>query len=484
MGKNIAGRGGARVGMANTAKVARAAKRFGNTLVSGAGAGSTVDRGAVQTPSNFSLSPYYQPNYLFRYQQYTNLYETSWEARKIIDIPIDDAMRHETMRKGLSADDELIISRAWEDYNVKHQLTRALKQERLLGGSVLLGVMLLQDGEKLDQPLTDANIMEDDLLALNVIDVTKLSRTSTVFDPFSADYDKVTGLLISGVEVDRSRMIVFDGDSLFGRNAQRVLQTYRYNPLGFGESKLAVLYDVLMRALGTQQGAYQLVNMSSAIMILVNNLRSLNAVDSDSETYLRKVAQQMSIYNAAVFDGKDVKVEQHSASFGSVPELVMTFTQFLAAASDIPVTRFMGSSADGMNATGEGDSRNYYDMVDTLRNDKRKRAESRILDWMGASLFGYNEWKRRSAGLVLEYPPLWNLDAVQQATRDEIVVRTILSMYQVGLITPEAAVQELVNRELFDSDVRLEDIIAEQELPESDLNLGDPDALDSFGQGA
>lgn len=453
-------------------------RRIANTLVAGAGAGTTVDRGAVQTPSTYSLSPYYQPNYLYRYQQYVNLYETSWEARKIIDIPIDDAMRHDGVRQGLSADDELIIARAWEDYNVKHQLTRALKQERLLGGSVILAVMMCQDGEVVSDRLTDSNIMRGDLLALNVIDVSKLSRYSTAYDPFAADYDKITGLMIAGVEVDCSRMVVFDGSALFGRNTQRLLQTYRYNPLGFGESRLATLYDVLMRAIGTQQGAYQLVNMSSAMMIMVDNLRSLKAVDSDADKYLSKVAAQMSIYNAAILDGKDIRVEQHAANFGAVPELVRTYTEFLAAASDIPLTRFMGASPGGLDSTGAGDSRNYYDMVDAIRRDKRRRAELRILDWIGASVFGYDDWRRRSKDLVLDYPPLWDLDAVQRATRDEIVVRTLLSLYQSGLITPEAAVQELVNRELFDSDVQLDTLLADQSLPPSDLDL----ALDEADQ--
>lgn len=448
----------------------RGAKRIQNTLISGAGANTTTDRGASQNTAMISQSPYYNNNFLYRYQTWANLYETSWEARKIIDIPVDDCMRQETIREGLSPDDELIISRAWEDFGVERQLRRCMKQERLLGGSVLLGIMLLQNGEKLDEPLSEDNIEVGDLKALNVIDLVKLSRSLTDFDPFSPTYDRIEYLMINGMQTHASRMVVFDGDALFGRNSQRLMQNFRYNPLGFGESKLAPLYDTLMRALGTQQAAYQLVNTASVIMMTVDNLRNIKATDSGAEGKLREIMQQLSIYNAALLDGKDIKVDFKTTSFGSVPELLQTYTQFLSAASDIPQTRFLGGSADGMNATGDGDSRNYYDKIDTMRNNKRKPAELRILDWIGASQFGYSDWKRRSADMTLKYPPLWNLDAVQQATRDEIIVRTIVSMYQASLVSGPTAIKELTARELFDTEMEAEEALMETALPPSELS--------------
>lgn len=431
--------------------------RVQNTMISGYGANSTVDRGAGQTTALTSNSPYYNNNFLYRYQQWANLYETSWEARKIIDIPVDDCMRQETVREGLAPEDEQLISIYWEKLQVERQLRRCLKQERLLGGSVLLAVMMLQDGEKLSEPLNSKNIAKGDLKALNVVDLVKLSRTQTSFNPFEADYDTIDTLSINGIEVHSSRMIVFDGDALFGRNSQRIMNNFRYNPLGFGDSKLAPLYDTLVRALGTQQAAYHLVNMSSILLMTVENLRNLKAVDNVAMDKLKQVMEQVSIYNAAIVDGKDVDVNFKTTSFGSVPELLQTYVQFLSAASDIPQTRFLGASADGMNATGEGDSRNYYDMVDTLREKKRKPAEKKILDWIGSSIWGYKIWKQKSKNLKLSYPPLWNLDAVQEAQRDETIVRTITSMFQAGMISAETAVAELNARELFDTKIEAEE---------------------------
>lgn len=437
----------------------RLPRRITNSLVTGAGANTTSDLGAIQRPAAVSSNPYFTQNYMLRYQTYVNLYETAWEARKIIDIPVDDCMRQPTQWEGLSFDDEQIIARAWDDYSIERQLIRALKQERLLGGSVLLGVMLLQDGEDLGQPLNIANMVKGDLKAVNVVDISRLSRGNIENDVFSSNYDGIRSLVLNGIEVDVSRMVVLDGDALLGRNSQRLMQMYRYNPLGFGESKLAPLYDALMRSLGTQQAAYQLVNRASMLLVMTDNLRSLKAMDNAAEQKLHEIVRQLSVYHGAVIDAKDAAVETRSVSFGSVPELLNTYTQFLAAASDIPQTRFMGDSAGGLNATGEGDSRNYYDMIDSLRERKRKPAERKLLEWIGSSVFGYEDWKRRSVNLKLTYPPLWNINAVEQANRDNVIVQMMVSLYSAGAISAEAAVKELMARDLFSTKIEAEDAL-------------------------
>lgn len=55
-------------------------------------------------------------------------------------------------------------------------------------------------------------------------------------------------------------------------------------------------------------------------------------------------------------------------TFAGLPDLIDRFALFLSAASDIPATRLLGSSASGLNATGEGDLKNYYDNVRSGQN--------------------------------------------------------------------------------------------------------------------
>ena len=441
-----------------------------NALMAGVGGATVQDRGAAQTLSRFSLNPYFNNNFMQRYQDYTRWYNTSWEARKIVDIPIDDAFRVPPVIKGLDEETTKAVIKERDRLRVVDQLKRALKQERLYGGSVLLPVFNMDTANtvKLSLPFSDEEIQEGDLLGFNVIDVTRLSRASFEQNPFSDDYDRIASLNISGIDVDASRMLIFDGDPLTPRSAQSLAMNVRANPCGFGESKLTILYDLLMRAIGTQQGAYHLVNMASVLLVEAENLRSLAATNSPARDKLSELVEQISIYRGAIVDAKGVKITKQAASFGSVPELVVTFTQLLSAASDIPATRFLGQAPGGLNATGESDTRNYYDMIDSFRNTKIHQAELRILNWIGCSLYGYNVWQQKSKNLSLEYKSLWSLPEYEQMRTDAEFSNMIVNLYKAGIITQESAVDELNARGMFNTTL---DAYVEEVVPIQDPSL-------------
>ena len=56
----------------------------------------------------------------------------------------------------------------------------------------------------------------------------------------------------------------------------------------------------------------------------------------------------------------------------TLKDLLDAFGKFLSAATDIPATRLLGTSASGLNATGEGDLKNYYDMIRSKQKSKYK----------------------------------------------------------------------------------------------------------------
>lgn len=431
-------------------------RRVANAMLTGAGANTYQDRGATQAISRWSSNPYNNNNFIGRWQEYVKWYMTSWEARKIIDIPIDDAFRETWELQGLPEEVKNNIDKVFEEMELAGQLKRALKQERLLGGSVLLAIMVLQKGENLEDPLREKEILPGDLQALNVIDVTKLSRPHFDTDPFSPHFDKISHLSVQGVPIHTSRMCVFDGDALFNYSSQTLLQNFRYNPCGFGESKLTTLYDLLVRAIGTQQAAYQLVNLASVLLIESGNLRTMQATDSPALDKLEEIIRQISVYQGAIVDIKDAKVTQHAAQFGSVPELILTYAQLLAAASDIPATRFLGKSPDGLTASGISDSRNYYDMVNSIRETKVRPAILRVTNWLGLSLYGGEKWRALAKNLTLNFPSLWSPSALEQAQTENTLVQMMSGLYSAGIISAEAAIKELRQRKIFSTNVEAE----------------------------
>lgn len=441
------------------------ARRTGNMLLSGGGAETLQDRGSRFTASQHTLNPYFNNNFLARWQEYIRWYMTAWEARKIIDIPVEDALRNPAELRGLEDADKKDLERACENFKLRRQMRRALTQERLLGGACILPIFMRDENEKTSAPLNLRSLRAGDLRALNVVDVSKLARPTYDTDPFSEGYDHIERLSISGTEVHHSRLCLLDGSPLLNRGSQTVLENFRFNPCGFGESKLATLYDLLNRVVGTQQGAFHLVNMASCLLIEAENIRTLQATDNPALAKLQEIIEQISLYRGAIVDAKGAKISQHSASFGSVPELVMTFAQLLSAASDIPATRFLGQAPGGLNATGESDLENYYNMIAAFVQSSVMPVERQCLDWIGANLWGWETWAAKSRDLELHYPPLWNLSETDKATVDNTYATLLKGLYDSGIIDAENVVNELLERKIFITEVEAAEFLEDAPSP-------------------
>lgn len=433
--------------------------KTGNALLHGAGASTWQDRGSIQQGAIFTKNPYYNNDYYRRWQDLVRWYYTDWAAKKIVDIPVQDAFRVEPEIKGLSEEDKEQLIKYQEAMGGRDKLYKAAIQSRLLGGSiVMLGIKDEEDNP--EKPIDFDKLDKGDLAFMNVVSVEKISQVQYETDPFSPMYDTPRYYMINGQKVDVSRLLVFDGRPLFNSASMNILQNFRFNPAGFGESVLIPVYDALVRFAGTQEGAYHLVNMASVLLVKCDKLMDLQASNMGERgmRMLEKMTEQISIYRAGILSGKDVDVTQHSATFGSVPELLQTFAQVLAAGSDIPATRFLGQAPGGLNATGESDLENYYNNVASWQNTVLKANEIKMYNILGVSCFGREKWQSIKPEFDIEYKPLWNLSETEQATVDNTRAQTISLLEQSGYLSREAALEELKARKIFVNDIKPEDM--------------------------
>lgn len=433
--------------------------KAGNALLHGAGASTWQDRGSLQQGAIISKNPYYNNDYYRRWQDWVRWYYTDWAARKVVDIPINDAFRVEPQLKGMDEDTTEALLKYQEAMGGRDKLRKAATQERLLGGSlVLLGIR--QQDDDVSIPLDYEKIDKGDLVFMNVVSVEKISQVEYETDPFSPMFNTPKYYMINGRKVHISRLIVFDGNPLFNIASMNILQNFRFNPAGFGESVLTTLFDSLVRFAGTQEGAYHLVNMASVLLVKCDRLLELQSTNLGDRAIeaLNRMAEQISIYRAGIMQGKDMEITQHSATFGSVPELLQTFAQILAAGSDIPATRFLGQAPGGLNATGESDLENYYNNIASWQNIRLKPRELQMYDIMGRSCFGREKWLELKPGFDIEYAPLWNLSETEQATVDRTRAETIDLLANAGYLSREKALDELKARKIFVTDIEAEDM--------------------------
>jgi phage-related protein (TIGR01555 family) len=430
-------------------------QKVGNILLTGGGAGTLQDKGSLNISDPRTMAPYFQNNFMARWQDYVRFYETSWEGRKAVTIPVDDALRIPVTLDGIDANIADALNQEYLRKGLDKALYKALIQERLLGGCVIMGIFREESGTDLGEQFDLSEIDRGDFISANVVDVTRISLPEISNDPFSPDFDKVYEYLVGGVPVSTSRMCVLEGSKTFNNASRQTLEGYRYNPAGFGESVLSPLYDLLIRVTGSQEAAYHLINMSSCLILSVSRLRQMEAAGSPVMEKMDKIIEQLSIYRGAVVDGEDVNFKQHAASFGSVPELMMSFLHILSAACDIPVTRFLGESPGGLNSTGVSDLENYYNNIAAMQQKRVKVVQQRLFDWCGANIFGGEEWASIGQDLELVYEPLWNVSATEQMQVDKGYMEGYNGLAVSGIIDNESVIAELKARGIFKTEVKM-----------------------------
>ena len=138
---------------------------------------------------------------------------------------------------------------------------------------------------------------------------------------------------------------------------------------------------------------------------------------------------------------KDDSMETHSYAFTGLSDVYEAFMMDIAGAAEIPATKLFGRSPAGLNATGEADMRNYYEMIAGLQERLLRPALERLLPVMALSCWGYLP---EDLGFV--FNPLSTESPDDIAELSQKLSSPVIEAYKAGLISRESAVEELKAR--------------------------------------
>ncbi len=438
-------------------------QRVKNNVTRQSGIGTEFDFGTEVLPSGgVPFSPFMQDKLS------VDLFYTDWQAKKIINIPVEDMLRDEWEYDGLDEVQANKLLTVQDSLNVLETVKQAMRLERLVGGAVIY--MGISDGaEDASKPINLAGLSQGCLKFLNVIPRTAISNTQIDMNPLSANYGRPDLFYIKGEIVHRSRLIMFKGDPLTPMPDSTITPTNFSRNDGFGQGVLIPIYDDITRSTGTRQAAYQLVNRASVIIAQMDTL-DLSSTEQGqaSIAQMQNIVNQINMFRGAVINRDPGQTNDTittlNPSFGSVPELLMSFIQVLSAASDIPATRFLGQAPGGLNATGESDLENYYGSLESKRRQNLRPQLMQLLGVMGRSAFG-SEFSATNVDIL--FKPLWSLSELELSTIRTADVTNVTALVDRGLIGDAEAIEELKAREALKIEV-------DAELLD---DLGDPDAV-------
>ena len=197
-----------------------------------------------------------------------------------------------------------------------------------------------------------------------------------------------------------------------------------------------ILRTITQHEATTSAVAHLVQEMSIPVIKLENfqetmasmNATSAGAAGSDLEVSPQKYAETINHYKSnfkTMFLGKNDEMTRLAVQFSGIKDIFDHMVLCLAAAADIPATRFFGKSPAGMNATGESDMMNYAIMV-----------AAQQVRMLTKPLFKLDQVLARDAGLQIppsyRWQPMVQVSDKEQAEAIQIVSQAVMNNLASG----------------------------------------------------
>lgn len=404
-------------------------------------------------------------------------------VRRVCELPAKEAIREWIEIPG---DKDRKIQKKLTTLNARGKIFEALTWARLYGGCII--VMIVKDGRTIDQPL--AIEAAQDVVDLMVIDRHDLWVSKFYSDPSQANfgapelYTIRTSAVVAptgnsgeragfGQQIHESRVLRFDG-SLTGRRRRRDNQ-------GWALSVMDSVFDVVRDFSSAFGGMAHLLQDYSQGVFKIKGLAA--ALASDQDNLVLKRLQMMDIARSIAraipldADGEDFKRE--TTQTAGLPDLLDRMAQRLSQATDIPVTLLMGTSAAGLNATGEGDLTNWYNNVRTFQELSLRHPVHtllRVIAIVEGVKFKEDEDapdddRKSSEEVEFSWRPLWQPTEQETAQTRLTVAQTDRQYFDMGALDASEIAVSRFGGEKYSMETSID-------LKEHEQKQGDPPAKD------
>lgn len=372
------------------------------------------------------------------YMELDACYQSNWIARKIVDVPAQDMTREWRRIKSAYAEE---IAAEEQRLGVRESIEEAISWARLYGGA---GILMLT-GQDLNKPLDYKKVKKGDLKRLVIFDRFEMwPSTINTTDVLAENYLQPSSYRIQGgqQEIHWSHFVKIYGDRLPRR--QMVLTQ------GWGASVLAKCLNDIANMVTSTEGIAEL--LAEANIDVIQRKGLANELASDQDDLIKKryelFSMMKSVVNMALLDGEET-LERQTLNLSGVAPILELFITWISGASRMPVTKIFGTSAKGLNATGEGDMKTYYDDVSAEQSSKLTRPMRHLDEVLVRSVVG-----EFPDDYDYEWNPLYQPTQVEIAQAQLLTAQKNQIYLDSNIVQPHQVMRELQSSEeyQFDSD--------------------------------
>lgn len=258
-----------------------------------------------------------------------------------------------------------------------------------------------------------------------------------------SDTPRATTRKVTDVLVHESRLLIFRG-----------VLTARYPALSgnfWDDSVLQRANEALKQSSSGWMSVSHLLTDASQGVLKISNLMQL--LSTNGENALRKRMQMMdlarSVCRAILVDAEKESFERVATSFQGIPDVIDRQMMRTSSAADMPVTILFGRSPAGMNATGESDTRAWYDRVSAKRSEELTPKLEQLVRLVMAVDDGPTSGEVLDS-FEIEYPPLWQETKKEKADAFKVRADALVALTTAQICLTEEAALSLVHSGEFD----------------------------------
>lgn len=372
------------------------------------------------------------------------------------------------------------IEQKLRDLNAEYVLRQALCYRSAYGGAgVLLGVDDGARGQALREPLAVDRV--NTFTHLTLFTPKELQARAWYNNPLAPKFGQVSHYLLTpqvanGVstnEIHESRMLIFQGTSVSNGKA---LRGSGAGP-GWGDSIFIRIMDIIRDFQSTWAGVNILLQDFAPPVLKIKGLAKLLASNTSGHSLAARAEaldQARSIARTTILDSEE-EFSRQSVSVAGLAEVVEQLALRLAAAADMPVSLLMGQSPSGLNATGEANTKWFFDQVRAKQKFQLLHQLRKLVQLIMLSKDGPTNGVE---------PDNWSVTfrPLQQTTEKENAeIREIQSRVDATYITNQVVTSQEIAKSRFggdeystatqiDVDLR-DEMLADEELQENQLGV-------------
>ena len=296
--------------------------------------------------------------------------------------------------------------------------------------------------DRLEEPLVPDFIAPGDFRGLLVRDRVdgvepSLEIETDLDDPdfgYPRYYDFETEEL-GPLRVHHSRVLRFTGRDL--PRAEETAERF------WGASELEHIREELEKRSATSQNIARLVFQANVTTLKMSDFGEVLAMGTERqrERVLSAVEEQNRMrdsFGLQLLSAGDT-YENHPYSFAGLSEIYEAFMMDMAGAAGIPATRLFGRSPQGMNATGESDLKNYYELIGQMQERHLRPALEKLLPVLAMSSWGFIPEK-----MEISFPSLMTASPREEAEVRARNTESLIRAVESGLLTPEEGRRRLL----------------------------------------